>query len=226
MDIKCPTLHKVKLLLFFTLAIGINIFAQKNELLEVYSTAGIFDSFNKERELLYMIIDDSLVTFEVNNVFLNQDSYSTLINQYNNWESSNDEVQLLLNYFINVYFDSTTNKVKHKLLCVNLEKEDLLDSINTLFIPKYDTTIYELSGNLKRVEVGDYLHIQIVDNSKAHNFWINPELTNSTLNKLYNLEGSDLNITVYIRYYKAVNWIPEYGEPMLNLTCIDLIFKD
>lgn len=192
--------------------------------MKVYSVSGIYQNYNADEELLSLKLNDTIVFFSTNKLFLDSESASIIKNNYNNWNKSIESI-LKLNFFIDIYFDYSTNKINHTLNCIHIEEIDSLASGASFNIPTYDTKIYNLSGILNSVELGDYLHIQIINNLKAKNLWVHSAMDTSTLNKLYDLEGSNLNIPIELKYFKDVSWIPEYGKPLLHETCISIVFE-
>jgi len=101
----------------------------------------------------------------------------------------------------------------------DLETEFKIPDVN------YDDKIYSLTGKLKRVELGDYLHILVEDNKGGKNsYWIHPSLGENKVEKLYNFIDKELDINIKFKYCNTINYLKEFSKPRIINTCIDIEF--
>ena len=233
MDIKCLTSRKVKIILICFLFFKLDAFSQddmKAEIDNIEKTQiieGAYSNYNEKCFTLALKKNDTLIYFKVYEFNLNEESYSTFLLNKDSWNKTNTETILKLDYYVQVYYDSHENKLKHNLVCLDIQVVDCLNGFSRIQMPTYDTNIYSNVGYLKRVELGDYLHITIKDeNDKQNTYWVSSEIEEETIDMLYDNLDKDLNLGISIKHCKTVSYIPEAGRPVVQDKCIELYLHE
>ncbi len=231
MAIKCLLFQRVNVLIFLVFVLSIHCFSQesgriitKEGLIQIHSFKGIYHSFNKETNILSLFSNDSLLNMRIFEQDINPVSYQNFLTSFPKWDELKKQYYLAINYYIRVFYKETEKALRHEFVCLDISVLDKKE-INPTPKVAFDTTIISKKGILRSVELGDYLHIVFEDlNGKINSYWIASVVDKETEDRLYALLGDSIEEKVQIKFCKTISYVHEVGRPIINDTCIELIF--